>query len=101
MPWISDSENKPAFHDTLRGVSFHMVSKNGEAPQHIRVVVTYEALAAVSGSEITDLPAALECFEKLRERLEAAANTKLNRIRADIEAFEGIPTFLLMTGEPI
>ena len=83
------------------GVGFGMVTNGGASPQPVRVVVTFEALAGAGHVNIIRFPAALACFESLRSRVEAAASTKFDRIGPRVQAFEGLPTILLMTGDPM
>ena len=96
-----DPDVRPAFHNELRGLDIRMVSNGGVAPRQIRVVVTFHALAAISQTEIEDLPTALQCFERFEARIEAGASAKFGRIGPEIGEYEGVPTFLLMTGDPL
>ena len=105
MPLMRDPHFKPVFHKKLRGLAIQMVSQivsqGDEAPRPIRVIVTFQALASMSETHIEVLPAALQCLERLRERIEIAASVKFDRIGPNIEEYEGVPTFLSMTGDSI
>jgi hypothetical protein len=79
-----------------------MIASGGGTRERVRVVVTFEALAAADHLiEINRFPIALAHFDGLRSRVEAAASRKFDRIDHEIEAFEGVPTLLLMTGDPM
>jgi hypothetical protein len=101
MPLISNSDFKPIYDNRLRGISFRMASNSGGDQQQVRVVVTVHALADLAHAGINDSSAAAEAFERLRKAIEAAASIKFDRIGARLQPYEGIPTFLLMTGDPI
>jgi hypothetical protein len=101
MPLVGSRDSKPFFHDRLRGVGFRMHANGKGTIREVRVVVTYHALAEIGQAKIVHFPDALECFESLRERIEAAASEKFDLIDPEIQAFEGLPTVLLMTGDPI
>ena len=101
MPLVSDPESKPFLHGGLRAVGFGMIAHGGESLQRVRVIVTFEALAEVSNVNINRFLAALECFRSFRNRLEAAASVKFDRIGPSVEEYEGLPTVLLMTGDPM
>lgn len=101
MSLIADSACKPIYHDRLRGMSFQMVSNGGTAAQPVRVVVTVHALADLAHAKVDDSSTAAKAFENLRAAIEAAASVKFDRIGPTIQPYEGMPTFLLMTGDPI
>jgi len=101
MSLTADSGVKPVYDDRLRGMSFRMVSNGAAAPQPVRVVVTVQALADLVHANVDDCSAATEAFDHLRAATEAAATVKFDRIGPAIQPYEGVPTFLLMTGDPI
>ena len=101
MSLVGDAGFQPFLHKRLRGIGFAMNANGGGPPQRVRVVVTFEALAEASHVNIIRFPTALACFDTLRSRVEAAASTKFDRIGPGLQEFEGIPTVLLMTGDPI
>jgi hypothetical protein len=101
MSLIADSGFKPIYDDRLRGMRFQMVSNDAAAPQPVRVVVTVHALADLLHAKVDDSCTAAEAFERLRAAIEAAATVKFDRIGPAIQPYEGVPTFLLMTGDPI
>jgi len=101
MSLVGDPKSQPFLHGRLRGVGFGMVTNGGGAPERVRVVVTFEALAEAGHVEIIRFPDALACFDLLRGRVEAAASTKFDRIGPAVQPFEGVPTILVMTGDAI
>jgi hypothetical protein len=101
MPLIADAGSKPVYDDRLRGMSFQMVSNNGADLQQVRVVVTVQALADLAHADVDDSSTAADAFEHLRAAIESAASVKFDRIGPRIEPYQGMPTFLLMTGDPI
>ncbi len=102
MSLVGDSRSQPFLHRGLRGVGIGMVANGGGSREQVRVVVTFEALAEASrASEITRFAVALACFDSFRPRIEAAASRKFDRIGPALQAFEGIPTILLTTGDRI
>lgn len=101
MSLIADPGVKPIYDDRLRGIGFQMVSNNGVAAKPVRVVVTVHALADLIHAEVNDSSTAAEAFERRRAAIEAAATVKFDRIGPAIQPYQGMPTFLLMTGDPI
>ena len=101
MPLVGDPESKQFLHGGLRAVCFGMIAHGGESLQRVRVIVTFEALAEVSHVNIIRFPAALEGFRSFRGRIEAAASVKFDRIGPKVEEYEGLPTVLLMTSDPM
>jgi hypothetical protein len=99
MSLIGDPKSHPFLHRGLRGVGFGMIAGGGGSREQVRVVVTFEALAEAGHVNIIRFPDALACFETIRSRVETAASTKFDRIGPRLQAFEGVPTILLMTGE--
>ena len=101
MSLIADSGFKPIYDDRLRGMSFQMVSNDAAAPRPVRVIVTVQALADLLRAKVDEPSTAAEAFEHLRAAIEAAATVKFDRIGPAIQPYQGMPTFLLMTGDPI
>jgi hypothetical protein len=99
MSLIGDPNSQPFLHKGLRGVGFGMIAGESGPRERVRVVVTFEALAEAGHVGIIRFPEALACFHSLRSRVEAAANTKFDRIGPRVAAFEDVPTILLMTGD--
>ncbi|MCP4615052.1 MAG: hypothetical protein GY844_01320 [Bradyrhizobium sp.] len=91
MPLTREFDVRPVFHRELRGLDFRMVSNGDAAPRQIRVVITFQALAAASRTEIEDLPTALQCFARLRSKIEAGASAKFGRIGPGIDQYQGVP----------
>jgi hypothetical protein len=52
-------------------------------------------------SNIRDLAADVEHFDKFRARIEAAASDKFDRIGPDAEKYEDMPTVRLTNNDPI
>jgi hypothetical protein len=101
MPLVGDARSQPFLHKGLRGVGFAMLTDGDASPERVRVIVTWEALAQATHVNIIRFPVALACFDSLRIKVEAAASKKFGRIGPEIEAFEGVPTLLLMTSDPM
>lgn len=101
MPLTGNCDIKPTFHPTLNGIAFGMFGSVNNATLQVRVVVTLQALAQFANAPIDTPPVALECFESFRNSFELAASAKFDRINLRIEKFEGVATFMLLTGDPI
>lgn len=101
MPLVGHPDVEPVFHRSLRGIAFVMLSNEMSAAQQVRVVVTLQALAQFCIHPVDDPPISLQCFDRFRKRIEDAASAKFERIDSQIQEYEGIPTFMLMTGDPI
>jgi hypothetical protein len=99
---VDDFDFKPTPHERLRGISFLMQASNRQHDrQRVRVIVTLQALASLSEAKVDDMSTALESFEMLRDKLAAAAASKYSQIGSQIQDYEGVPTFLLMTGDAV
>ncbi|MEW6394995.1 MAG: hypothetical protein AB1582_10640 [Pseudomonadota bacterium] len=97
----TDPNFEPTFHPRLRGIAFRMMSKEDQAHCKVRVIVTLHALAEMDRTSVDNETTALECFKRFRGRIEAAASIKFGLLGPRVEEFEGLPTFLLMTGDKI
>ncbi len=78
-----------------------MIVKGASPVQPVRVFVSYEALAQLDPSNVHDLAAAFEHFDRFRNRIESAASDKFDRAGPDPEKYEGMPTILLPTADSI
>jgi len=95
MPLVSDGKSKPLSHSNSRSVGVWM-SVEGRSPiQPVRVLISYEALSQLDPTNVHDLPAALENFERFRSRVETAASRKFDRDGFDAEKYEGMPAIRL------
>lgn len=101
MPLTGEPGFKPFFHRKLQAIGFQMKATENGALRHVRVIVTYHALADINHAEIMDFQAALECLRRFQDRIETAASKKFDRIGRDVSDYEGFPTVLLMTSDPI
>jgi hypothetical protein len=99
MSLTSDRDLEPFFDRKLQGVGFQMKANGAAKP--IRIIVTCHALADMQRTEFMNASAALACFRTFRDRIEAAAVAKLARVGVSSSEYEGLPTVLLMTGDPI
>jgi hypothetical protein len=95
MPLVSDGKSKAVPHSELQAIGFWMTVKGAHPVQPVRVFVSYEALADLDPTNVRDLPAASEHFDKYRTRIEAAASDKFDRDGPDAEKYEGMPTIRL------
>jgi Protein of unknown function (DUF1488) len=95
MPLISDRKSKPPPHSNSRSIGVWM-SVEGRTPiQPVRVLVSYEALSQFDPTNVRDLPAALEIFDRFRSQVEAAASRKFDQDGFDADDYEGMPTIRL------
>lgn len=101
MPLISGGKSKAVAHSELRAIGFWMSVKGSHPIQPTRVFVSYEALADLDPTNIRDLAAASEHFDRFRARIEAAASQKFDRDGPDAEKYEGMQTVRLTTNDPI
>ena len=99
MPLISEGRSKPIPHSELRAVGFWMTVEGSNPVQPVRVFVSYEALADLDPSNIRDLAAAFDHFDRFLARIEAAASEKFDRLGPDAEKYEGMPTIRLTTND--
>jgi hypothetical protein len=101
MPLIVEGKSTAIIHSELRALGFWMTVKGAVPVRPVRVFVSYEALADLDPSNIRDLAAAVEHFDKFRARIEAAASDKFDRVGPDAEKYEGMPTVRLTNNDPI
>ena len=66
MPLIVEGKSTAIIHSELRALGFWMTVKGAVPVRPVRVFVSYEALAEFSRSNIRDLAAAVEHFDKFR-----------------------------------
>jgi hypothetical protein len=97
MPLIREGRSKAIPHSELRAVGFWMTVKGSNPVQPVRVFVSYEALADLDPSNIRDLAAAFDHFDRFLARIEAAASEKFDRLGPDAEKYEGMATIRLTT----
>jgi hypothetical protein len=69
-----------------RAIGFWMAIKGAKPARPVRVYVTYEALADIDPEQVRDLHGALTTFDKNRDRIDMAANSKfrLDEIEHDL-----------------
>ena len=72
-----------------------MTDRDADPVQPVYVFVSYEALADLDPTNVRDLPAAFEHFDRYRSRIEAAASDKFDRDGPDAEKYAGMPTVRL------
>jgi hypothetical protein len=101
MPLVVEGKSTAIIHSELRALGFWMTVKGAVPVRPVRVFVSYEALADLDPSNIRDLAAAVEHFDKFRARIEAAASDKFDRVGPDAEKYEGMPTVRLTNNDPI
>jgi hypothetical protein len=95
MPLVSDGRSKPLSHSNSRSIGVWM-SVEGRSPvQPVRVLVSNEALSQFDPTNVRDLHAALEIFDRFRSQVERAASHKFDRVGFDAVKYEGMPTIRL------
>ena len=99
MPLIRPSSTQAVRHDSLRSIGFWMVEADKEPQRPVRVMVSYEALSQFDPSDIRDLTAAFEHFDRFRDSIERAASAKFDRGEIDDEKYEGQPLIRLRTAD--
>ncbi len=67
----------------------------------IRVIVTFQALEGSIVSSVVSVTDAFRRFDAIRDRVETAASAKYDRIADSIQEYEGVKTFLIITGDPM
>jgi hypothetical protein len=101
MPLEGDGKGKAVTHSELRAIGFWMSVKGARPVQPVRVFVSYEALAQLDPTNIRDLAAAFDHFDRFRDRIEAAASEKFDRQGPDAEKYEAMQTVRLTTHDAI
>jgi hypothetical protein len=101
MPLVSEGKPKPVTHSELRAIGFWMTVKGAIPVQPVRVFVTYEALADLDPTNIRDLAAAFQHFDRFQQRIEAAASRKFDKQGTSAEKYEGMSTVRLTTDDQI
>ncbi len=84
-------------HGDLMAVGFWMSVESIDSDKSVRVLVTYEALSQIDPSQIRDMQAALDVFDRHRPHIEAAASTKFDAQDIEPETYEGQPVIKLRT----
>ena len=92
MPLVSDGKSKPVTHSNLMAIGVWMSVEGRKPIQPVRVVVTYEALTQLDPTNVRDLPAALESFNRFRSRIEAAASHKSGSDSTQTNTKECLPS---------
>jgi hypothetical protein len=101
MPLVSQDKVRSVADGPRRAIGFWMTVENAVPIQPVRVFVSYEALAELDPTNIHDLAAAFEHFDRFRDRIEAAASKKFDTHGSDAEKYEGMPTVRLSTADQI
>jgi hypothetical protein len=95
MPLISDGRSKPTPHIRPGAIGFWMTVEARMPVQAVRVIVSTEALSQLDPSNVRDLHAAFEIFDRFRSQIEAAASQKFDRDGFDPDKYEGMPSIRL------
>jgi hypothetical protein len=82
----------PVTHNNLMAIGVWMSVEGRKPIQPVRVVVTYEALTLIDPTNVRDLPAALESFNRFRSRIEAAASHKSGSDSTQTNTKECLPS---------
>jgi Protein of unknown function (DUF1488) len=101
MPLVGDGKSKGVAHSELRAIGFWMSVKGSHPIQPVRVFVSFEALAELEPTDIRDLAAVFDHFDKFRARIESAASEKFDRDGPDAEKYEGVQTVRLTATDEI
>jgi len=99
MPLVSDGKSKPLPHSNSRSIGIWMSVEGRRPIQPVRVLVSNEALSQFDPTNVRDLHAALEIFDRFRSLVETAASRKFDSHGFDAEKFEGMPTVRLTTDD--
>jgi hypothetical protein len=78
-----------------------MTVEGSDPVQPARVLISYEALAQLDPTNVRDLAAATEHFDKFRTRVETAASKKFDRGGIEPDKWEAMPLIRLTTNDPI
>jgi len=101
MLLVGDEKSKGVAQSELRAIGFWMSVKGVHPVQSVRVFVSFEALAELEPTDIRDLAAAFEHFDRFRMRVEAAASKKFDRDGPDADKYEGMQTVRLTAADEI
>ena len=98
---VSKGQSPVVRHDTHRAIGFWMSVEGSNPIQPVRVLISYEALAELDPTNVRDLAAAFEHFDKFRSRIEMAASKRFDRGGIEPEKYENMPLIRLTTDDPI
>jgi Protein of unknown function (DUF1488) len=86
--------------DSGRGAIGFWMAVEGEEPiRPVRVCVTYRALADIDPEQVRDLDGALTTFDKNRDRIDLAANSKFDADEVEPDLHEGQLLIILTTDD--
>jgi hypothetical protein len=98
---VNEGQSPVVRHDTLRAIGFWMSVVGSNPIQPVRVLISYEALSQLDPTNVRDLPAAFEHFDKFRSRIETAASKIFDRGSIEPEKWENMPLIRLNDTDPI
>ena len=99
MPLVSDGRSKPTPHIRPGAIGFWMTVEARMPVQPVRVIVSTEALSQLDPSNVRDLSAAFDIFDRFRSQVETAASSKFDRYGFDAQNYEGMPAIRLTTDD--
>jgi hypothetical protein len=76
-----------------------MAVEGDEPVRPVRVYVSYEALADIDPDQVRDLDGVLTTFDKNRDRIDRAANAKVDAGEVEPDLQGGHPVIILRTDD--
>jgi|SRR5689334_2786341 len=101
MPLVREGQSPLVRHDVHRSIGVWMTVEGSDPVQPVRVLISYEALAQLDPTNVRDLHAASQHFEKFRTRIETAASEKFDRGGIESEKWEDMPLIRLTSSDPM
>jgi uncharacterized protein DUF1488 len=99
MIMLKRASEKRIFDFDKRAVGFWMEVEGTVPVRFVRIFVTHEALSDIDPSGVPDFDGDISTFDKNRDRIELAANSKFNRGKTEDWLHEGQPVVVLMDSD--
>jgi Protein of unknown function (DUF1488) len=95
MNMLKRASEERIFDFDKKAVGFWMVVEDIGPVRPVRIFVTHEALSGIDPREVCDVDGSLSIFDKNRDRIEQAANTKFDDGKIEDWPHEGQPVIVL------
>jgi len=96
---LKKATEKRNFDFDKKSVGFWMEVQGAVPARFVRIFVTHEALSDIDPNGVPDLDGDLSTFDKNRDRIEHAANSKFGCGQTEDWLHEGQPVIVLMNSD--